>query len=205
MGIGIVKRQTFCSPGVGLWWSLLLFPSPFFIPLLWIRCVHRWPLKWGSGRLGWDPRLDFWQSFSITHRNKISCICGLESPFPRQNIDPCCSNRLVSVPARSREQSGSYLLNTESGSRWILYVISWKIYRHLDKVDIAISMLQIREPTQNGSESAQSYPANNKHAGFDPKSVWVIKPMPSPPHHIPSLESESTRRDRWWQGPWYHR
>lgn len=120
MGIGIVKRQTFCSPGVGLWWSLLLFPSHFFIPLLWIRYFHRWPLKWGSGRLGWDPRLDFWQSFSITPRNRISCICGLESPFPRQNIDPCCSNRLVSVPARSREQSGSYLLNTESGSRWIL-------------------------------------------------------------------------------------
>ena len=75
-------------------------------------------------------------------------------------------NRLISIPARPQEHSRSYLLNTESGE---FYVISYKIYRHLDKVDIAISMLQIREPVQNGSESAQSYPANNKHAGFDPK------------------------------------
>lgn len=39
------------------------------------------------------------------------------------------------------------------------------------EVGLALSMLQGREARQSGSESAQSYPANNKHAGFDPKSV----------------------------------
>lgn len=41
-------------------------------------------------------------------------------------------------------------------------------------VGIAMSVLQITDARQNGSESAQSYPANNKHAGFDPESLRVI-------------------------------
>lgn len=37
-----------------------------------------------------------------------------------------------------------------------------------------MSVLQIQEARPNRSESAQSYPANNKHAGFDPESLRVM-------------------------------
>ena len=73
---------------------------PFFYSSSLDQVCSQMTTKWGSGRLGWDPRLDFWQSFSMTPRNRMSCICGLESPFPRRNVDPCCSNSLVSVPCK---------------------------------------------------------------------------------------------------------
>lgn len=62
------------------------------------------------------------------------------------------------------------------------------------QVGVAMSVLQIRDAWWNRCESAQSYFANNKHAGFDPTSL-SNKPMPCLPQHIPSLESESA----WWE------
>lgn len=48
MRIGIVKKQTFCLPGVGLWRSLLLFPS-HYSSLLYQVCSQM-TTEWGSGR-----------------------------------------------------------------------------------------------------------------------------------------------------------
>lgn len=69
-------------------------------------------------------------------------------------------------------------------------------------VDFAMSVLQIQEARPNRSESAQSYPANNKHAGFDPESLRVMTHVlycsTFPPLHQRVLGGEG-----WQQGPLY--
>lgn len=59
-------------------------------------------------------------------------------------------------------------------------------------VSIAISVLHIKEAQQNGSDSAQSYPANNKRTGFDPESLRVITHVLSTTaHSLPWIREHS--------------
>lgn len=76
-------------------------------------------------------------------------------------------------------------------------------------VGIAVSVLQIKEAQQNGSESAQSYPANNKHAGVDPKSLRVrTHVLSTTAHSLPCTREYSMGkgdgRDLSISGRWNH-
>lgn len=105
-------------------------------------------------------------------RNGVG-IPHLKGPFPRLDVDFGCWSSLISI-STSPQKGGCYSLSTSYGGGFMLFL--WDIKESSETH--SISMLQIREARWNGSESAQSYSANNKCAGFEPTSLWVINPCP---------------------------